>query len=134
MLTTPRITQIPTTNPFVYAFRIESGVEAEEFARVAEITDAAMDREEPLSLLFILENFGVSDAMAGMSPKSLATQFRSLGHLERYAVVGAPAVAAGMIDAFDKVSSMEAKSFEPGEEDAAWAFVGARPRDGGVTV
>lgn len=134
MLTTPRITQIATTNPFVYAFRIRSGVEAEEFSRVAEITNAAMDREERLSLLFILEGFGLSDAMAGFSPKSLGAQFRSLAHMERYAVVGAPSIAAGMIDAFDKVSSIEARSFEPGEEDAAWAFVGARPRDAGVTV
>jgi hypothetical protein len=129
MLQTPHVTQIATTNPATLAFRITSGVEADEFTAVAEITNAAMDRDQLINLLFILQDFGLSDAVAGLSLKSLGAQMRSATHLERYAVVGAPAMAAGMIETFDKISTINARTFEPHEEDAAWAFVGARPVD-----
>lgn len=127
MLQTEKVTQIPTTNPSLHAFRIASGVSYEEFGAVAEIINDAMDQKDKISILFILVEFGLIDAMAGLSFKSLRAQMRSIAHVNRYAVVGAPALAAGMIESFDKASSIKASAFEPEQEDVAWAFVGARP-------
>ena len=129
MLLTPNITQIETTDPSVYAFRIEGGASAEEMADMAEVMNAAFDRDETVSMLVLLHDFDASDAAAGLSLRSLESQFRSLAHVERYGVVGAPAFAAAMIEAFGRIGPIEARTFDPGEEAAAWAFVGASPAD-----
>ena len=83
---------------------------------------------EAVSTLLILSDFGASDAISGVNPSSLYAQGRSLAHVERYAVVGAPALAAGMINTFEKVLPVEARTFDPEDEASAWDFVGARPR------
>ena len=127
MLSTLSIKQIATDKPSVYAFHIEGGVTADEMAKLADVVNAAFDRDEKVSLLFILHDFGASDAMAGLTPGSLYSQMRSLAHVERYAVVGAPTIAAALIETSEKVLPVEARTFDPDEENAAWHFVGARP-------
>lgn len=127
MLQTTNITQIATDDPAVYAFRIEGGVTTEEMAGMAEVMNAAFDRDETVSMLVLLHDFVASDAAAGLSLRSLESQVRSLAHVERYGVVGAPSFAAAMIETFDKISPIDARTFDPGEEAAAWAFVGAAP-------
>lgn len=129
MLTTSHITQIETTDRRVYAFRIAGGVTSEEMADIAEVMNAAFDRDETVSMLVLLHGFDASDAAAGLSLRSLEAQFRSLAHVERYGVVGAPAFAAAMIEAFGKIGPIEARTFDPDEEAAAWAFVGTSPVD-----
>ena len=121
------VTQIPTTIASVYAFRIASGVSYEEVGAVAGIINDAMDQQDKISILFKLVEFGPTDAMTGMSFKSLNTQMRSIAHVNRYAVVGTPARAEEMIESVDKSSSVKAYAFEPEQEDVAWASVGAHP-------
>lgn len=124
---TSKIVQIAADAPFVYAFRIEGGVSAAEMSEMAETMNAAFDRGETVNMLLILRDFDAADALSGLSARSLESQFRSLRHVERYAVVGAPAFAAAMIETFGKMSPIAAETFDPAEEAAAWAFVGARP-------
>lgn len=45
--------------------------------------------------------------------------------MRKYAVVGAPAWAAGMIDFFGPISPVDTKTFDLDEEQAAWAWVRA---------
>jgi hypothetical protein len=78
-------------------------------------------------MLVVLRNFGAADTIAGITPSSLLAQARSLAHVDRYAVVAAPAYAAAMIDVFDKALPIDARTFDPEQEDAAWRFVEARP-------
>ena len=132
MFASDRIRQIAAVPPSVLAFRIEGGATSEEMGAMAEIVDDAFDRQGTVNMLLILHDYEPSDAMAGLSLRSLKTQARSVSHIGRYAVVGAPSAAARMIGAFDKVSNIEARAFDPQDEAAAWAFVGAQPaaRDG----
>jgi len=127
MFASERIRQVATDAPSVYAFRIEGGVSADELAAMSRLLDEAFERHDKISMLLLLDGFGPSDALSSISPKSLATQARSAFNVERYAVVGPPPSAARMIETFDTVSSIDARTFDPGEEDAAWDFVGARP-------
>ena len=127
MLSTCRIKQIATDKASVYAFRFESGVTSDEMAKLADVLNAAFDRNEKVRLLFILHDFGASDAMAGLAPRSLYSQMRSLAHVERYAVVGAPAIAAALIETSEKVLPVDARTFDADEEQEAWRFVGAPP-------
>jgi len=127
MFKTAKITEIPTDTPSVYAFRVLGGVTSDEMAGVAEVLEKGFERHGKVNILFLLEDFDMSDAVSSSSLKSLAAQVRSVSHVRRYAVVGAPSVAATMINTFDKVTLIEANTFEPGEEAGAWRFVGARP-------
>lgn len=127
MLLTKHITQIRTDIIPVYAFRIEDGVEADEMKFLAELIDLAFERHDTIRMLVILQDFGMADALRSLSLESLSTQARSIAHVSHYAVVGAPSVAAAMIETFDKVSPVSAEAFSPDEESKAWAFVGARP-------
>ncbi|MGF1552764.1 MAG: STAS/SEC14 domain-containing protein [Paracoccaceae bacterium] len=129
MLTTDAIRQIPASDERVYAFRIEGGVGTDEMADLARTMNEAFDRhDEPIRMLLILHDFGgPGDAVAGFSLEGLRAQFRSPARVGRYAVVGAPEIARRMIEANDKIAPIDARTFDPGEEDAAWAFVEARP-------
>jgi hypothetical protein len=129
MFLTSNIAQIGTDTPSVYAFRIEHGVTPDEMAAMAELIDVAFEEHETIRMLLFLDDFGMFDAVRSLSLKSLATQARSVSHVSHYAVVGAPKLAAIMIETFDKVSPVKASAFKPGEEAEAWAFVEARPRD-----
>lgn len=124
---TDHIEQVANSDPSVYAFRIEGGATADEMAAMADVMNAAFDRDEKVNMLLVLHDFGATDATSGLAVRSLYAQMRSLAHVERYAVVGAPAVAAAMIETFEKVLPIEARTFDPEEEAAAWTFVGARP-------
>ena len=127
MFTTPKISRIATDTPSVYAFRVAGGVNPDEIDAMARLMEEAFERHGKVSMLILLEDFHASDALAGMSLKSLSTQARSASHIRRYAVVGAPSLAATMIETFDKVSPVEAGAFDKADLDAAWDFVGARP-------
>lgn len=129
MFKTDKITEILTDISSVYAFRIEAGVRSKEMAQMAEFLDAAFDRQGTISILLLLHDFRMTDALRSLSFKTLATQARSISHVERYAVVGAPKIAAVMVETFDPISPIKARSFEQGAEEAAWDFVGARPQD-----
>lgn len=119
----PKIHSIPTDAPKVRAFRLEPDFGGEDLRRVAEELDAAFDAQGRISMLLVLEDMTAADAASGFSLKSLKTQFRALSHVDRYAVVGAPQAAARMLEAFDRVSGIDARAFPREREDEAWRFV-----------
>lgn len=127
MLATDHIRQIAADTPSVYAFRIEGDATVEEMAAMGAVMNAAFDRKETVRMLVILHDFATSDASAGLALQSIKAQLRSLSHVEKYAVVGAPALAAAMVELFDRVIFIDARTFAEDEEDAAWRFVGSRP-------
>lgn len=130
MIQSENINQIPTDTPQVYAFRIKEGVGADEMTALAKVIEAAFERHDTIRMLLVLQDFGMADAVRSLSLKSMVTQARSIAHVSHYAVVGAPAVAAVMIETFDKVSPVSADVFSSDEESEAWTFVDARPLDG----
>lgn len=129
MFMTHTITQIPTDTPSVYAFRIKTGVSPDEMSALADVISEAFALHGTIRMLLVLDDFGMSDALLSVSLKSLTTQARSIAHVSHYAVVGAPKLAELMIETFDTVSPIGARTFAPKEADEAWAFVGARPRE-----
>jgi hypothetical protein len=130
MSTPPKIHRVPTTDPKVYAFRLERGFDGDDLDGVAETLDAAFDAEGKINMILLLDEMSTSDAAGNFSLASARTQARALSHVDRYAVVGAPDTAEKMIAAFDSVSSIEAKTFARSDEAAAWRFVGAEPQSG----
>lgn len=128
MLASENVRQIATDTPSVYAFHIDGDLKSEELAAVAELLDVAFELYDRINVLFLLHDFSMSDAVSSLSLKTLVTQARSVAHIHRYAVVGAPSAASAMIEISAKAMPVEARAFKPGEEDAAWRFVEAQPQ------
>ncbi len=127
MLDTPTITRLQTNNPAVYAFEIRGGTRSEDVEAMAHLMDTAFDRPEKVSMLLLMRGVDMGDALASVNFASLKAQMRSVGNVEKYAVVGAPAAAEAMIRTMAPLLPLEARVFEPEEEAEAWDFVAARP-------
>ncbi|MFN4098977.1 MAG: STAS/SEC14 domain-containing protein [Pararhodobacter sp.] len=130
MLNPPSIAAIPVADPDVYAFRIRGEVTAEDMHAMAETMNAAFDAKSSVSMILIFEAFEGQEVGAVVDVEALKSQFRSLAHVEKYAVVGAPSAASKMINVMDKIIPVDARTFDATDEDKAWAFVGTRPLPG----
>lgn len=130
MLTTTTIQEIPTDTETVFAFRILDEVRSEDLHEMAAQMNARFDRHDDVNMLLFFESDGGREAGATFDLEVLKSQARSLDKVSRYAVVGAPDTAATMVERFGAVLPVESKAFDTGQEEAAWAFVGARPANG----
>ncbi len=121
------IEQITVDQPSVYAFRIRGEVGADDMKAMSETMNAAFDQHPTVSMLLIFEQYNGVELGAGMDMETMSAQFRSLASVDKYAVVGAPGFAATLINVMDKLIPTDARTFDRSDEQAAWAFVGARP-------
>jgi hypothetical protein len=129
MLKSRTVQQIATTSPDVYAFRLRGEVMADDLRAMAETMNAAFDVQPAVSMLLIFDAYEGVETGAGFDVQTLTSQFRSLVKVDKYAVVGAPGFASGMINVMDKIIPTDARTFDAGDEAMAWDFVGARPAD-----
>ncbi|MBW4707454.1 STAS/SEC14 domain-containing protein [Roseobacter sp. YSTF-M11] len=120
------ITQIPTTSPNVYAFRIKGHVDDDASEALAKFMNDVFDRQDKVNMLMDLSAFTGSDWDAMLDGDVLESRFRALKHVDRYAVIGAPDRAKKMIGLMDKIIPVEAKAFEVSGYSDAWTFVGAK--------
>ncbi|UWQ18834.1 STAS/SEC14 domain-containing protein [Jannaschia sp. M317] len=123
----PTIRRIPTVDPATFAFEIEGEVSAEEMETLAKQMNAAFDTYDQVNMLLVFAPYGGSELGAGLDWESIRSRFRSLSHVNKYAVVGAPEGAAMMIEAVGRMIPVEARTFDLPDIDAAWDFVGTRP-------
>ncbi len=133
MLTTPTVQQIPSTSPLVHAFRVTGTVTSEDMEAMARHMNAAFEAvddtaaEGEIGMLLIFEAFEGREMGAAMNAETMKAQFKSLSQVAKYAVVGAPDAAESMIGVMDRVIPVDARTFDAGDEAAAWAWVGATP-------
>ena len=90
----------------------------------AEI-DAAFDAYDKIDILLILSDFEGADAGAVFDRDALSAQVRSVRHVRKYGVVGAPAWARAMIEVSDFLSPVDAKTFDVSELAQAWTWIDA---------
>lgn len=124
------ITQLQVDNPSVFAFLIRSQVSEEDMKAMAATMNAAFDTHDSVSMLLIFAVYDGSETGAGLNAETLRSQFRSLRHVEKYAVVGAPPAAAAMINVMGSLIPVDARTFDAADEPEAWRFVEASPLDG----
>jgi hypothetical protein len=120
------ISQIETDNPDVYAFKITGHIDDDASEAMAKFMNSVFDSKEKVNMLLDMTAFTGSDWDSMLDGDVIESRFRSLKHVKKYAVVGAPDKAASMISFMDKLILVDARAFDADEESAAWAFVGAR--------
>jgi hypothetical protein len=104
-------------------FDIAGKVTKADIEGMASQVDAAFDDLETIDLLLVMSDFEGLEAGAVFDGPSLGAQARSIRHVRKYGVVGAPALARVMIEAFGHVSPVDARTFDLSQEAEAWAWI-----------
>ncbi len=121
------IAEIPNDNPKVHAFEVNGHIDDDASEALAKHMNDVFDRHDQVNMLLDLTGLTGSDWDSMLDDDVIVSRFRSLNHVERYAVIGAPDRAATMIGIINRVIPVKAKAFEASEAQHAWAFVGAQP-------
>jgi hypothetical protein len=122
-LTTAAIRRLPQPRPTLLAFQIAGKIAKADIEGMARQVDEAFDAHDRIDMMLIMTDFEGMDAGAVFDRDALAAQVRSVRHVRKYAVVGAPAWARAMIEFSDFLSPVEAKTFDLAEEAVAWAWI-----------
>jgi hypothetical protein len=109
--------------PTLLVFEIVGNISKPDIEDMASQIDEAFDVYDRIDILLILSDFEGMDVDAVFDRAALEAQLRSVRHVRKYGVVGAPAWARGMIEFSDLLSPVEAKTFDLDEEAEAWAWI-----------
>ena len=108
-------------------FAFEATLDHKQVNGMARVVEAAIKTTDDLRLLLDLRATGKFDPGAFLSAKGLLTSIKSIGPVTRYAVVGAPAIAAAAVEAFGTILPLEARAFEAADlaEAERWVMTPA---------
>ncbi len=109
--------------PTLLVFDIIAKIAKTDIEAMADAVDTAFDAYDKIDMLLIFSDFEGMDAGALFDPEALGAQFRSIRHVRKYGVVGAPGLARAMIEISDALSPVEAKTFDLAREAEAWAWI-----------
>ena len=112
-----------TPRDTLLAFDITGKIAKPDIEAMARQIEGAFDTYDRIDILLIMKDFEGMDAGAVFDGESLGAQLRSIRHVRKYGVVGAPGWARAMIEFGDKLTPVEAKTFDLAEEAQAWAWV-----------
>ena len=127
MFTTASVRETPNDTDSVYAFHIMGEVSAEDMSAMADYMNRAFDTHDKVSMLLIFDRYGGAERGASADWSVIKSRLRSLTNVDKYAVVNAPDSAESMIRTMGALIPVDVRTFD--DEDAAWAFVGARALD-----
>jgi hypothetical protein len=113
----------PNPRPTLLVFEIAGKISKSDIEDMATQIDQAFDTLDRVDLLLIMTDFEGMDTDAVFDREALATQVRSLRHVRKYGVVGAPGWARAMIEFSDVLTPVEAKTFDLAQEAEAWAWI-----------
>ncbi len=111
--------------PTLLVFEIVDKISKVDIEDMARQIDEAFDAYDRIDILLVMSDFEGLDAGAVFDGEALGAQVRSIRHVRKYGVVGAPAWARAMIEFSDFLSPVEAKTFDLAEEAEAWAWIEA---------
>jgi hypothetical protein len=116
-----------TPRPTLLAFEIAGKIAKADIEDMARQIEVAFDAYDRIDILLIMSDFEGMEAGAALDGEALGAQVRSIRHVHRYGVVGAPAWARAMIEFSDFLSPVEAKTFDLAQEAEAWAWIEEDP-------
>jgi hypothetical protein len=122
---TPTIRRRGHTRPSLLAFEIAGKISKADIEDMALQINQAFDAYDRIDLLLIMSDFEGMDTGAAFDRLALDAQIRSIRHVRKYGVVGAPAWARAMIEFSAFLSPVETKTFDLAEDAQAWAWIDA---------
>jgi len=122
---TSAIKRRASPRPTLLVFDIAGKIDKSDIETMAHEVDAAFDAFEKIDMLLIIADFEGLEPGAVFDRDALGAQVRSVRHVRKYGVVGAPAWARAMIEVSDFLSPVDAKTFDLAQEAEAWAWIDA---------
>lgn len=124
---TGSIARAESPRPDLLVFEIAGRITEPDIEWMAHGVEAAFERLGQVDMLLIMRRYEGSDWGAVFDADMARVQAKSLRHVRRYAVVGAPGWARTMIEAFDKVMPVDAATFDLEDEAAARSWIDRPP-------
>ena len=109
--------------PDLLAFEVRDRITKPDIEWMASIADEAMKTFDEIDMLIVMSNYEGSDAGAVFDGYAMGVQARSVAHVRRYCVVGAPMFARAMIGISGFVTPVETKTFDLEDEHKGWAWL-----------
>jgi len=104
-------------------FEIRTKIAKKHIEWMAARIDRAFDTQEKIELLLIMTHYDGAEIEAVFNGEAAAVMMRSLAHVRRYGVFGAPAWARGMIELFKWATPVEEKTFSLCDLEAARQWI-----------
>ncbi|TXM70147.1 STAS/SEC14 domain-containing protein [Methylobacterium sp. WL12] len=105
------------------AFEIKDRITEPDITWMSSIADAAMKTVDRFDMLLIMSNYEGTDLGARFDGYASQVMVRSVAHIRKYVVVGAPSFARAMIKLSGTVMPVDTKTFDLADEAAAWAYL-----------
>lgn len=99
----------------VILFEFDPVLDHAQVLAMAQAVDDAIERDGELRLLLDLSRTETFALGAFLSPKGFLTSIRSIGPVSRYAVVGAPSIAAAAVENFGAILPLKSRAFKPAD-------------------
>lgn len=116
----------PSPRTDLLVFEIRAKISEPDISWMGGRIEKAFDTLDQVDLLLIMTDFEGADLGAALDGEAMRASARSIKHVRRYGVVGAPAWARALITVFNVVSPVDAKTFDLADEAAAWEWI-SRP-------
>lgn len=113
----------PSDDPTCLIFAFDRRLDHTQVVAMAELVDHAIKRNGELRLLLDLRRTETFSLGAFLSPKAMVTSVHSIGPVSRYAVVGAPDIAAFAVEGFGTILPLESRAFSADEYADAHKWV-----------
>ncbi|MCJ2085480.1 STAS/SEC14 domain-containing protein [Methylobacterium sp. E-005] len=121
------VAQRQSPRPDLLAFEIKDKVTKDDIEWMSAITDEVMKLHDKIDMLIIMSNYEGSELAASFDSYANSVKARSVAHINRYVVVGAPTLAKAMINLSGLVLPVESKTFDLKDEAAAWDYLAQKP-------
>lgn len=121
------VIQRESPRPDLLAFEITQKITRADIEWMSSVTDEAMRALGTIDMLIVLRSDEGSELGATFDGYAASVKVRSVAHIRRYVVVGAPALAKAMIALSGFVTPVETKTFDLADEPAAWAWLADQP-------
>lgn len=119
------IEQRPSKRSDLLVFEITAKIHKADIEHMARIVDRAFDAVGEIDILLVFTSFDGASIGAVLDGKAVGVGLRSNAHVRRYGVVGAPMVAEAMINLFDPLTPVEARTFAICDLDDARVWIDA---------
>ncbi len=121
----PSVHFLQTTSDNVFAYEVNGRLREKDIKNAIDAFMPVLKKHEKVNVLARLKNFSGFDLTALLDDELVKMKYKAVSKVERYAVIGAKPWMRNLIELLSPLFSTEVRFFDPEEEDAAWAWVGA---------
>lgn len=116
---------LKTSSDNVFAYEVNGRITQQDITAATREMKDAFDRPDKINVLLHIKDWQGFDLSAVVDDDLAKMKYKAISKVDRYAVIGAPAWMRNLLELIDPLFSVNIKIFEPGEEEAAWDWVGA---------